>query len=669
MAEWFLDEDASGSGDGKSWKNAWTTLQQAYDEPTYAFGDRIKCRGSLTMAAYVGTVRPTRRIFVGVNADGVEDGTKFTLDINGLNVGFYFTSGLTYQSDMFKNFRFTNWTSTIFTGTSAYTGYPWLLDCLVDTGSSILSVGSGSCGLQMWRCEVKNIYSISNGTAVTSTAVYQSHVYNCSYLTGHGTITFQKCLIHDIANNGAYGTTVNIDNCILDGVTGYACGATNLYVSSSKITRCGEGIHITTGNAYIWDNYFANNTVDTYKTTGTIWEQGPNSFGNTDDGYVDRAAKNYTPTPSYLYRRELLNIPNPGSNLLYGTRGISGADVIYPKIDSLSAIVGPMAGGTVVRLTSSNGEIALLSSVTVNSKDAPITPVDSNHADITMPANNAGLYDIVANFTGYSSYTITNGFTYQAGASAPGAPTISLVESLTNAVTLAIVPPEGYEAIDIYRDGIILPAGEDISNPVLFTDNTVDEGTEYAYTAKARNSTGTSATSNVITTTTPTGLAGTDSKLEEIENAIIALIDGIDKVGGYFYDWGATNEPDFAKKTAFPCADVFVSNEENNDDFNTGHSGAYANATVFEIHVFSKLEVECDNPQFEINKSLNKALEDLKKLFGTYDNVNDTCNAIYYSGMIREYFGNGNIVTTGKMITKWTVHYTQSRINPQINAN
>lgn len=497
MAEWFLDPDASGSGDGKSWENAWTTLQQAYDEPTYAFGEIIKCRGTLTMSAYVGTIRPIRRIFVGVNADGVEDGTKFTLDINGLNVGFYFTSGGIYQSDMFKNFRFTNWTSTIFAGTSAYTGYPWLIDCLLDTGGSILYVTSGSCGLTMLRCEVKNIYAISTGSAVTSTAVYQSHVYNCSYLTGHGTITFQKCLIHDIANDGAYGTTVNIDNCILDGVIGYACGATNLYVSSSKITHCGEGIHITTGNAYIWDNYFANNTVDKYKTTGTIWEQGPNSFGNTDDGYVDRAAKNYTPTPSYLYRRELLNIPSLGSNLLYGTRGISGADVIYPKIDSLSAIVGPTAGDTVVRLTSSNGEIALLSSVTVNSKDAPITPVDSNHADITMPANNAGLYDILANFTGYSSYTITNGFTYQAGASVPGAPTLTGYAT-GKYVNLSWTMAAGSDTYDIEIDSVVQTGYTSLSASIAMAR----ANTEYSFRVRGVNAVGNGTWSDTVTVKT-----------------------------------------------------------------------------------------------------------------------------------------------------------------------
>lgn len=264
--------------------------------------------------------------------------------------------------------------------------------------------------------------------------------------------------------------------------------------------------------------------------------------------------------------------------------------------------------------------------------------------------------------------SITNAITVQAGATAPGAPVIVLVSSLTNAVTLSIVPPEGYEAIDIYRDGTILPAGTDIPNPVLFTDSTVSEGVEYVYTAKARNATGTSPASNAITTTTPTGLQATDDKLERIEAAISSLIAGIRKTAGYYFDWGSSNIVDMAQKT-FPCADVSLITDEGVVDINTANAWTYTIESRFKISVQYKNEVLSDSPQHAINKYQYRCIHDLKKLFGINYTLNGTVNGCEYNSTVREDLNTGNVAIPSTLVTEITVYYNQDRRYPTQDAN
>lgn len=171
-----------------------------------------------------------------------------------------------------------------------------------------------------------------------------------------------------------------------------------------------------------------------------------------------------------------------------------------------------------------------------------------------------------------------------------------------------------------------------------------------------------SAVYNVNTTTTT-------PILTTIEAAAKTLIEGMTTAGGYFYNWGDSNEPDHAKKDAYPNAEISITDESNQDEADAAHSLAYANRATLEISVYSKLTTLDDNPDFKINENHNKALDDLKRLFGTEENVSGTCNLILYSGSTREQINTGSVIVTGRLITRWTVFYSQSRTTPTDHAN
>lgn len=91
MATYYVDPAASGSNNGTSWADAWTGMQLAVDgtngtQP--AAGDTIYMRGTETLTASIdmdgadGTKAAGHINWIGVNASGVEDGTRYVIDAN-----------------------------------------------------------------------------------------------------------------------------------------------------------------------------------------------------------------------------------------------------------------------------------------------------------------------------------------------------------------------------------------------------------------------------------------------------------------------------------------------------------------------------------------------------------------------------------------------------------
>ena len=105
MATYYVDPAASGSNNGTSWTNAWTGMQLAIDgtngtQP--AAGDTIYMRGTETLTVSIdmdgnsGDMTSGWIKWVGVNASGVEDGTRYVID--GINLPSTSGSGLNYSS-------------------------------------------------------------------------------------------------------------------------------------------------------------------------------------------------------------------------------------------------------------------------------------------------------------------------------------------------------------------------------------------------------------------------------------------------------------------------------------------------------------------------------------------------------------------------------------------
>jgi len=63
---------------------------------------------------------------------------------------------------------------------------------------------------------------------------------------------------------------------------------------------------------------------------------------------------------------------------------------------------------------------------------------------------------------------------------------------------------------------------------------------------------------------------------------------------------------------------------------------------------------------------MNKALDDLKQLFGINYNLTGVCDTIMYRRSVRVEKPNGDILIPAEMETFWRVQYTQSRTDPTV---
>jgi len=116
MATYYVDPDAGGDDNGTDWTNAWTTLQRAIDgdgvggtQP--AAGDTVYCRGTETLDAACdvdgnsGTVNTGFIKYVGCNASGSVDGTRYVMDATDTYVSCLDTFSASHI--WFENFQFT----------------------------------------------------------------------------------------------------------------------------------------------------------------------------------------------------------------------------------------------------------------------------------------------------------------------------------------------------------------------------------------------------------------------------------------------------------------------------------------------------------------------------------------------------------------------------------
>ena len=139
--------------------------------------------------------------------------------------------------------------------------------------------------------------------------------------------------------------------------------------------------------------------------------------------------------------------------------------------------------------------------------------------------------------------------------------------------------------------------------------------------------------------------------------------------GPYFFSWGSVNEPDQAKQE-FPSAEIRLVDEENLDEDGGVHAGAYSNRASYEMVVKARLghEVMSGAQVYSINEELNKALSDLKKIFGVNYNLG-ACFKIMYRGMARESEAMGDLLVPKRMIVKFDVWYMQDRGDPTTGAD
>ena len=158
-----------------------------------------------------------------------------------------------------------------------------------------------------------------------------------------------------------------------------------------------------------------------------------------------------------------------------------------------------------------------------------------------------------------------------------------------------------------------------------------------------------------------------ETVLTSVEQGIQDAIEGMAQGDGFYFDWGACNQPDVALQT-FPSAEVTLESETCLDDEGGVWADAYEIESVFVIRVRAALSNETERPAYEINVELNKALSDLKKCFGTNYHVSNNCDLIMYQGATRVPDKANDIFRPAYMDVRFKVRFTQDRQTPEVSA-
>lgn len=151
--------------------------------------------------------------------------------------------------------------------------------------------------------------------------------------------------------------------------------------------------------------------------------------------------------------------------------------------------------------------------------------------------------------------------------------------------------------------------------------------------------------------------------LTAIEEAMAEKIAAMSISDGYYLDWGTVNEPDVTKQE-FPSAEIVLESEDCIDDTDSAWSQAYNQEATYLIRVRAVLDNEEVTPLYKINQILNRALSDLKRLFGIHYVVSDRCEMIMYQGSVRVTDYSNDIFRPAYLDTRWLVKYTQTRTDP-----
>ena len=335
MATFYVDPSKTGgtdSGgvddpdptDSANWTNAWLTLQHAVDgygardQPTA--GDIVYCRGTETITAQVdmdgndGHVVDGLLRFVGTNASGVVDGTKYTI-----TTGANECHGLVFHGTQLVNIENFELTTTNSTGT--YNGL-----FATSTGGNSHDNSFINCEFHGWT---------GNGYDNGAWYLIDAYFLNCSSHDNGGvgfevqsSTKFVGCSAYD---NGGDGFDVNSSrnvfiNCLShsNGGDGWDVTYQQTFMNCVAADNTGDGFDVyydqrqtlmvncrSTGNAYgiraadfvpLINCYFGGNTTN---TTGNYDDVNLDGAGNwnefagtdTDDGYVDTSTSDYNLDP------------------------------------------------------------------------------------------------------------------------------------------------------------------------------------------------------------------------------------------------------------------------------------------------------------------------------------------------------------------------------------
>lgn len=318
---YYLDPAAAGSNNGTSWTHAWTNPQSAFD--TAVAGDLVYCRGTYTFADAT-TIDVDKNSgdhtsgyikFIGCNALGNVDGTRFIMDVNSK-----VCDGLTWASKSmlwFENIEIKN-AGTVKAGilsvTPAGTGNVFI-NCSINNNASYGIQGQ----YLQFNVFIRSVIHSNGGDGIYRSTF--SAASGCCFRDNAGSgwreptgCVLNNCIAHGNTDDGLETVlpTAKIFNVVVDGNTndGILLGtSTDLY--APVIIGCRITNHIGSGDiglncnnepcitgwCYFEDNDGANIQNATLHNAipleGGSTSSNLEDLANTDEGYVDKAGHNF----------------------------------------------------------------------------------------------------------------------------------------------------------------------------------------------------------------------------------------------------------------------------------------------------------------------------------------------------------------------------------------
>jgi len=137
----YVDPAATGDNDGTEWTHAWADMQDALD--TAVAGDIVYCRGTQTLTAILyadtnsGNTTNGFIKFIGCNASGNVDGTRFILDGNDAVVNCLSPGGTNSKNLIwFENIETKNATGAGFLRNGVLNQYWVFINCCSNNNGS-----------------------------------------------------------------------------------------------------------------------------------------------------------------------------------------------------------------------------------------------------------------------------------------------------------------------------------------------------------------------------------------------------------------------------------------------------------------------------------------------------------------------------------------------------
>jgi len=321
MATYYCDPAGSNDSPYETWEKAATNLQTVAD--LAVSGEIVYCRGTQTLTASIDIDSNSGAKFIGCNAGGTIDGTKFVLDGNSAAT-YCISGGADITLILLENIECKNATSH---GVNLVnTNASWqVFNCDIHNNAGD-GIQAGNCDYTVLvRCQIHD--NTSDGVYVPGwvpilffCAIYNNGAYGFYQTVARGAV-FVGCVFHDTADNYHHVRSLafTVHNCVFDGTDSTGC--TGIYTTASigvivgnRFTNLGKGIDFNdVYMAYGW-NLFHDNTTDILD--GTLARPIPYDSDtdtneidpDADDGYNDVASNDFNIKADRTLRRTAIDL-------------------------------------------------------------------------------------------------------------------------------------------------------------------------------------------------------------------------------------------------------------------------------------------------------------------------------------------------------------------------